>query len=121
MTSHETDIARARNTDPVTSHEAAATVDVSRSQEITLLIARRYLGDYFTDQGLTEAYHLVRNTLEQAGEQIARVSDSRLRTARNELTEAGLVFPAGYTSPATGRRRRIWTLDPQLTEQDPIE
>lgn len=97
--------ARARTTDPVTSHEAAATVDPSPSQDTVLTIARHYLGQYFTDTGLVETYHRIRETAE-----LPRLSDSRLRTARRELVDAQQIRHAGYTEPATGRRHSIWEL-----------
>lgn len=98
----------ARRTDPVTSHEAAAGVDLARSQFLVLTFATRYLGPYFTDKALVAAY----NRVVEVGEAgYPPLSDSRIRTARLELAAAGLVFFAGFTLPERGRRERIWTLD----------
>lgn len=99
----------ARNTDPITSHEAAAGVDLIRSQMLVLTFAHAYLGPYFTDKALVATYRKVA----EAGAQ-PLLSDSRIRTARAELAAAGLVYLAGYTDPAVGRRERIWTLDADL-------
>ena len=42
--------AHARNTDPITSHEAADGVDLMRSQMLVLTFAKQYMGTYFTDK-----------------------------------------------------------------------
>ena len=95
--------ARARTTDPITSHEAAAGVDLIRSQMLVLTFCREYMGEYFTDKGLVSTYRRV-----QPHTAYPPVSDSRLRTARKELVDAGLITFAGYTEPARGRRESIW-------------
>ena len=51
--------AHARRTDPITSHEAAATVDTNRSQTAVLELIRRYMGDYFTHKGVVATYRTV--------------------------------------------------------------
>lgn len=94
-----------RHTDPVTSHEAADGVDLMRSQMLVLTFCKSYMGAYFTDTGLVETYHRIRETAE-----LPRLSDSRLRTARRELVDAQQIRHAGYTEPATGRRHSIWEL-----------
>lgn len=98
----------ARNTDPVTSHEAADGVDLIRSQMLVLTFATQYLGDYFTDKALVNTYKRVVEVGETSA--FPPLSDSRIRTTRLELASAGLVFFAGYTEGTT-RRERIWTLD----------
>lgn len=95
--------ALARNTDPITSHEAAATIDPNRSQTAVLTFAHRYLGDYFTDKALVATYRSTDHELPQ-------LSDSRIRTARHELTVKHQIAHAGYTRPVTGRRESIWQL-----------
>lgn len=101
--------ALARNTDPVTSHEAADGIDLMRSQMLVLTFCHQYMGAYFTDKALVATYRRV----VEVGETRAfpHLSDSRIRTARFELAAAGLAHFAGYTTGTT-RRERIWTLDP---------
>lgn len=106
--------ARARNTDPVTSHEAAGGVDLIRSQMLVLTFAKQYMGAYFTDKALVATY---RRVVEVGEAQLPPLSDSRIRTARLELAAARLVFFAGYTT-GTARRERIWTLDPALAKDE---
>lgn len=95
----------ARHTDPVTSHEAAEGVDLIRSQMLVLTFAREYMGDYFTDKNLAATY---RRVVEVGEAQLPPLSDSRIRTARKELVDAGLIAFAGYTEPERGRRESIW-------------
>lgn len=97
--------ALARTTDQITSHEAAAGIDLIRSQMLVLTFARDYMGEYFTDKGLVSTY---RRVVEVGEAQLPPVSDSRLRTARKELVDAGLIASAGYTEPERGRRESIW-------------
>lgn len=102
----------ARHTDPITSHEAAAGVDLIRSQMLVLTFAHRYLPAYFTDKALVAGYRKIAS----AGGQ-PLLADSRLRTARKELVDAGLIFHAGRTTPDRGRSELIWTLDADLAQE----
>lgn len=97
----------ARTTDPTTSHEAAEGVDLARSQMLVLTFAHQHLGRFFTDKALVATYKRVVETGETTS--FPPLSDSRLRTARFELTGAGLIHHAGYTTGPT-RREQIWTL-----------
>lgn len=82
-------MARARNTDPLTSHLAGASVgDVTKTQQYILRALRRSR----TDVELVEAY----NSLKTA----PRASDSGIRSRRAELVRKGLVVD-------TGRRVRL--------------
>ena len=82
-------MARARNTDPLTSHLAGASVgDVTKTQEYILRALRRSR----TDVELVEAY----NSLKTA----PRASESGIRSRRAELVRKGLVVD-------TGRRVRL--------------
>jgi len=87
------DTARTRRSDPITSHEAADTNDVHGSQVAVLLTlaASGPLADH---------------------ELVARIgfySPSRVRTARHELAESGLVEFAGiYRLTAGKRRTQVW-------------
>lgn len=95
----DTDVPRTRLTDPVTSHEAAdQTADtVAASQAAVLGVLRDFgpLADFEV------AYRLA-----------GRFSESRMRTARNELAANGLVeFTGGYHMKHTGRRTtrcQVW-------------
>ena len=106
--------AHARNTDPITSHEAADGIDLMRSQMLVLTFAKQYMGTYFTDKALVATY---RRVVEVGTAQLPPLSDSRIRTARLELTSGRLMFFAGYTAGTT-RRERIWTLDPALAKDE---
>ena len=92
----------ARHTDPETSHEAAAGVNLIRSQMVLLTYIRAHAPEFFTDHDLVRGYR-------QHG--TAPMADSRIRTARLELASAGLVHYAGKTLPGHGRRMRVWSLD----------
>lgn len=82
-------MARARNTDPITSHLAGASVgDVTKTQQYVLRALRRSR----TDVELVEAY----NSLKTA----PRASESGIRSRRAELVRKGLVVD-------TGRRVRL--------------
>lgn len=94
--------ARARNTDPEASHEAAATIDVTGSQAAVMLAARRSFIGPFTDK------ELVRALDRAAWAPRPGFSPSRIRTARRELVTLGLLQLHGLTRPVQGRRERQW-------------
>ena len=102
--------AHARTTDPITSHEAAATVDTNRSQTAVLTLINRHMGDYFTHKAVVATYRRVstQQTLTNVTDRLPHLSESRIRTACRELADKGLVRHVGYTTPATGRRESIW-------------
>ena len=104
--------AHARRTDPITSHEAAATVDTNRSQAAVLTLLRRYMGDYFTHKAVVATYQRVWTQQQQDPHptDLPALSDSRVRTACNELARKHHLTHAGYTTPTRGRRESIWTL-----------
>lgn len=82
-------MARARVSDPVTSHEAAESVDrITETQEYVLKALRRPR----VDVELVEAY----NRFKRA----PRASESGIRSRRAELVDRGLVVD-------TGRRVRL--------------
>jgi len=82
-------MARARNTDPETSHLAAEAVDsITRTQEYILKCLRRPRADV----ELVEAYRNMRTA--------PRASESGIRSRRAELVDRGLVVD-------TGRRIRL--------------
>ena len=104
--------AHARTSDPITSHEAAATVDTSRSQAAVLTLIYRYMGDFFTHKRVVAAYRVVQQNQVATGDPspLPPLAESRVRTACNELARKGYLSHAGYTSPARGRRESIWQL-----------
>lgn len=87
--------ARARGSDPQTSHEAAEKVSGEgvRQSQIDVLHTLRSQGP-MTDERLLDA-------MEFRG---ARSSPSRVRTARKELMEAGLVEECGEGMTKRGNR-----------------
>lgn len=93
------DTARTRKSDPVTSHESADSNQVALSQAAVLTIFRTSepLADFEVQQKLAGRY-----------------SPERIRTARHELAEAGvLTFTGYYHLTPRGRRAQVWALAPQ--------
>ena len=96
------DRAHARNTDPITSHLAAASVDLSRGQmlvfeEFHAVLALRGYPRPMTDEELV-------------GE-MSRLSPSGARSRRAELTSMGLlVDTGGRVQGASGRWMIQWGL-----------
>lgn len=104
----------ARRTDPVESHEAADSItpDVTAASQAAVLNALGSVLYAVTDQ---EIAHLVNR------EQI-RFSESRLRTARHELEEMGVVRHAGRSKPPGARTySRTWELTGGDEERDVTE
>ena len=104
--------AHARNTDPITSHEAAATIDTSRSQAAVLQLLQQYMSRYFTQKGVVATYQRVwqQQQRDPHPTDLPPLSESRIRTACNELYRKRLLKHAGYTGPQQGRREKIWEL-----------
>lgn len=88
----------ARNTDPQTSHEAAASVkDLTETKKHILIALNRPR----TDIGLGEAYRNLKFA--------PRVSESGLRSRRSELVAEGLVKDSGRREKLpSGRHAIIW-------------
>jgi hypothetical protein len=92
----EGDTARTRRNDPITSHEAADST--SRPLADSQLFAWVMLATF----GPLADHELI---VKSSG----KWSDSRLRTARHELTEAGTVIDTGiYRLTPSGRRAKVW-------------
>lgn len=92
--------ANTRRSDPLTSHEAADSVDEAAScAEVRRLLAAH---GPLTDEEIAwkHAAPLPRPMFSQ----------SRLRTARSELKEAGVVIEAGEGRTRSGRRCKKWAL-----------
>lgn len=93
-------MARARNTDPKESHDAAdSVIEVTATQEaIYKLLKKRMI-----DQDLwTEYQKLVLSN------QAPRASESGVRSRRSELVELGLVERKGTAKTWSGRSCAIW-------------
>ena len=94
---------RARNTDPTTSHQAAASVatDTLTRTQALILEALRAHGP-LTDEQLCQRI---------ADVERKPVSVSGIRTRRSELVTAGRVIDTGRRQPTlTGRSAIVWSL-----------
>lgn len=96
--------ARARTTDPATSHEAAKKVtNTLRVQNIILSIL--WARGPLTDPQIAEYYY---NRV--ADGSAPNASESGLRTRRAELVKKGLVHPTSRRKKLdTGRTATVWT------------
>lgn len=99
------DVARARRSDPQTSHDAAASVTGLRArQQAVLEVLRRWDGG-MTDIQLINAYRSSPTAPAQ--------SESGIRTRRRELVDLGYVRSTGRTKLLpSGRRGTIWAAVP---------
>jgi len=97
------DSPRVRRTDPLTSHEASDTNDVSKSIGWVLqTLARKSLADHEL-VGLAEMHGL-------------HFTGQRLRTARAALIGMGLVEPSGiYRLTENNRRAIVWQFSEEGT------
>lgn len=96
--------ARTRRTDPITSHAAADLTEgkVAASQHAVA----RILED--AHEALTDE-QIARNVRLRFGKN--SFSESRLRTARHELVEQGVVIDVGTVKPAGHRSRMtVWKI-----------
>ena len=92
------EVAHTRRTDPETSHEAAASVDVVGIQAVVL--------QCFRDHGAMTHDQLCSRLL-------AQMKPSTARGRCSELVDKGLVkFSGRYFKPPEGHRMRIWELGP---------
>jgi hypothetical protein len=94
-------MARARNTDPVTSHLAAESVDqVTKTQEYILRVLRKPRHDV----ELVEAYSKYKTA--------PRASESGIRSRRAELVDRGLVIDTGRrVRLSSGRYAIVWSVN----------
>lgn len=100
------DTARARRSDPTTSHEAADSNDLAESSAYVLLLL--FAHGPLADHELT---------MKAAGDMsrylpgVIAYTPQRLRTARHELVESGHVVDTGiYRLTASRRRAKVWEL-----------
>jgi hypothetical protein len=100
--------AHARRGDPVTSHEAAASIkseEIRRSQQGVLSMFRKY--GPMHDVALQERYLF--NATENAD--LPRQSESGIRTRRSELVTKGVLEDSGKTTVLpSGRKAIIWRI-----------
>jgi len=100
-------VAHARTTDPITSHQAAASIKkdkVRLSQEAVLRVFKQF--GAMTDQELLKKYAFC---IDYCGWLIPQQSESGIRTRRSELVTKGLVVDSGEKSMLpTGRKAIIW-------------
>jgi ribulose-5-phosphate 4-epimerase/fuculose-1-phosphate aldolase len=94
--------ARARQTDPATSHQAAASVHSLTLKQKAVLNVLRGIGP-LSDESLVALY-------QRGGIAYSDVpqSDSGIRTRRSELVALGHVRNAGIGRTRTGRRCQLW-------------
>lgn len=102
------DVAHARRSDPVTSHEAAASIPSEKirlSQEAILTVFRRFGPMY--DEELQERYGRAQLQLN-----LPVQSESGIRTRRSELVTKGRLRDSGrkVTPPGKSRRTIVWEL-----------
>ena len=94
-----------RRTDPISSHEAADSVQskAAQSRDFVLYLLRD-IGPA-SDHELVDAADLLNARLPET----PRFSPSRLRTARHELARDGVVTDTGYFHlTGSGRRAQVW-------------
>lgn len=99
--------ARARSTDPQTSHEAASKVqNISRVQTVILLLL--WTRGPMTDPQIAESYY------EQVASGAAPPhSESGLRTRRKELVDSGYLSATGEKRKLdSGRYANVWNWGP---------
>lgn len=100
------DTPRARQADPLTSHAAADAADLLGSQQLVYAIFEK-LGHGIPDHELVDWAAFFGT----AGARLRRYSPQRLRTARAELVEKGLIRDSGRVAPTEyGRDAVIWEL-----------
>tara|TARA_R110000787_G_scaffold7296_1_gene24995 strand:- start:466 stop:1011 length:546 start_codon:yes stop_codon:yes gene_type:complete len=100
-------VARARSADPVTSHEAAASItsEALRASQGAVLSLLRLRGP-MTDSGIFAAYGVAAVAYET---KLPSQSVSGMRTRRAELVQSGLVeFSGDFENLPSGRRSKVW-------------
>lgn len=104
-------MAEARATDPLTSHEAAASI----TKDGTLRVQRAIL--WFLDPGLAAKWpawtdEQITTEVRRNNPEIAHYSDTAFRSRRAELVKAGYVEQSTgwYGATRSGRRANLWTM-----------
>ncbi|MDN3309591.1 hypothetical protein QWJ90_01465 [Microbacterium oryzae] len=102
------DDARARRSDPGTSHAAADSIsaehlEASEQEVLTILAAA---DEPLTDQAIAKRH--VQRAWQLDG--VPLWTDERMRTARAQLTKKGAVVQDGHGKTEKGRRAMAWRL-----------
>jgi hypothetical protein len=95
--------ARARTSDPTTSHEAAASVKELTQKQTAVLDLFRARGP-MTDEQLVLAYR----EAEMSSDATPKQAPSGIRTRRNELVQRRLLARVAYRRTESGRRAIVW-------------
>jgi len=101
---------KARNTDPETSHEAAASISEDKLRASQLAVLQLFKNDRsgFTDYELVRIYF---DTARQWPSSFPHQSESGIRTRRKELVDMGKIVDSGERAKLpSGRKAVIWTL-----------
>lgn len=102
MPIQEATLARARNTDPQTSHDAAEKVKRMEEQRLAILVLLK--ATPLTDENIADLYELV---WESQG--FPPPTPSGLRSRRNELVRDGRVEATGDKKPTrSGCKSIVW-------------
>lgn len=107
--------ARARHTDPGTSHAAAESVrEITDRQQAVLDLFGKY--GPMTDEALLLRYKDLRH---RANTTLPEQSDSGIRTRRSELVDRGDLYDTGERSiMRSGRRAIVWAAPLPLTPEE---
>ena len=98
------DSPRVRLTNPITSHEAADSNNIAASARYVVEVLRVF--GPLVDHELVRFHESDRNA-----SRYGTFTPQRLRTARHELTEQGLVEDTGYYHMTdSNRRARVWQI-----------
>lgn len=97
--------ARARHTDPDTSHAAAASVNLTRNQQ-SLMMVFRIVGEPMLDEEMIAAYE---HWSKPMG--LPQQSESGLRSRRSELEKTGKLVADGKKKMSTGRMGRTFKVN----------
>ena len=99
-------VPRARNTDPKTSHDAAATISKTKLRETqkAVLDVLGILGSA-TDEQLVDEYSRLSNI---GHFYIPMQTASGIRTRRKELADRGLIKNVGRQKMSTGNMANVW-------------
>lgn len=105
--------ARARSTDPATSHEAADSLDgLTLKRRAVLYVFRDGNGNGLTDEEMIARYDALSRRYPIL---YPPQSVSGLRTRRHELVELGRLIDSGEKRLTVSRRRSIvWSIPPML-------
>lgn len=99
-------VARARKTDPTTSHEAADSVSDISMLQMNLLQIFRVAKKGLTDEELVSKYDSLK-----LKKKWKSASPQSIRSRRSELVAKGyIIFDGEYGVTGFGRKTRVWRL-----------